>query len=95
MKKFETIFKKWGCFVGQEPVKEKNTLLKYLKSFKPSWVTSGFVQDRVTNEQVVNHYNVGYEYDGFTWNEEHIYHFEKYNMPLNEKFVKYVLTKNT
>ncbi len=26
----------------------------------------------------------------FFWNEEHIYHFEKYDMPLNEEFVKFV-----
>ncbi len=94
MKELKYIFKEWGCFVSKEPIKEKKILLKYLKGFKPTWATSGFVQDRVTNKQVKNHYNVGYEYDGFTWNEELIYHFEKYNMPLNEDFIKYVLSKN-
>ena len=40
-----------------------------------------------------NTYDMGYEYNGYFWTETDIYHFEKYNMPLNEDFIKYVLSK--
>lgn len=85
----KAIFKELGVFIGQ-PIRNKKIVLKYLRAFKPYWVTSGFVFDRVKNEELKGYYNAGYEYDGFFLNEEHIYHFEKYDMPLNEEFVKFV-----
>ena len=34
-------------------------------------------------------------FDGkYEWSETDIYHFEKYNMPLNDSFVKFVLSNN-
>ena len=86
----KNIFEQWGTFTGR-PIKEKVIILKYLRGFKPSWVTSGVVVDRVINQPIKKHYNVGYEYDGFTWNQEHIYHFEKYDMPLKEEFVSKIV----
>ncbi|MBO5231450.1 MAG: hypothetical protein J6B88_02400 [Clostridia bacterium] len=76
-----------------DKVQYKNILLKYLRGFKPNFATSANIHDCVTNTDVENTYNMGYEYNGYFWTETDIYHFEKYNMPLNEDFIKYVLSK--
>ena len=76
-----------------DKVPYKNILLKYLRDFKPNFATSANIHDYVTNTDIKNTYNMGYEYNGYFWTETDIYHFEKYNMPLNEDFIKYVLSK--
>ena len=76
-----------------EPIKEKKIITQFLKNFKPNFATSGFIMDYVKNQKIEKHYNMGYEYNGFYWNEEDIYHFIKYNMPLNQDFIDYVISQ--
>ena len=66
----------------------------FFKSKKPTGATSMRVLDEVT-KQIVNsddyYYNMGYIYDGFGWHKKDLYHFYKYNMPLSQEFIDYVL----
>ena len=55
-------------------------------------VTVSFV-DYVKNVVVEDRIDSGY-YDGeYYWDETDIYHLEKYNMPINQEFIEYVLSK--
>lgn len=92
MNKIKYIYYDRETFMG-EPIKEKKAIIQYFKKFKPNFATSAFVMDYVKKQRREGHYNVGYEYNGFYWNEEDIYHFEKYNMPLNQDFIDYVMLK--
>lgn len=94
MDKIKYIYYDKTIFMG-EPKKEKGLINQYFKKFKPNFATSAFVTDRITNQKVDGHYNMGYEYNGYFWNEEDIYHFKKYDMPLNPDFVKFVMTQST
>ncbi len=76
-----------------DKVPYKNILLKYLRSFKPNFAFGANIHDYVTNTDVKDRYNAGYEYNGYFWTETDIYHFEKYNMPLKQEFINYVLNK--
>lgn len=52
----------------------------------------GIVIDFQTNEWT-NIENLDYETDDFYWNTSDIYHFEKYNLKLNDDFIEYVLNR--
>lgn len=69
------------------PLKEK--ILKYLKSFKYSWVSSQRVIDKKENRPT----DIAYMFynDGkFEWSSSEIYHFEKYNLILNSDFIDHI-----
>lgn len=88
------IYRNKDTYIGVA-IPQKKKVLHFLKAFKPTSVTSGKVFDAVSQQSVENLYNVCYEYYGFFWSETDIYHFEKYDMPLNQSFLDFVLTKNT
>ncbi|MBR2934817.1 MAG: hypothetical protein IKB79_04485 [Oscillospiraceae bacterium] len=88
------IYRDKGVYVG-EAIPQKRKVLHFLKAFRPTSATSGKVFDVVSQQSVDNLYNVCYEYCGFFWSETDIYHFEKYNMPLNQSFLNFVLTKTS
>lgn len=86
------IYKNESIFIGEDKT-YKEDVLYYLKSFSPSWITSAKVVDMVTNEKT-DKCDSSF-FDGkYEWSETDIYHFEKYNMPLNDSFVKFVLSNN-
>lgn len=72
------------------PCKEK--ILGYMKKFDPCAFTTQPVYDRITGEKVVKADNE--HSDGeYSWYESDIYHFEKYNLKLNDDFIQHVLSK--
>lgn len=81
-----------NVFCGEE-IEEKKVILNYLKSFKPGYATSAFVYDEIKRKTLEGVYDVGYDDGIYYWDGKDIYHFENYNMPLNNTFIKYVLGK--
>lgn len=69
---------------------EKKKLLEYLKKFKASMFTSAPVVDVFTGSVVADADN-GYSDGRYTWYKSEVYYFEKYNLKLNDNFVRYVL----
>lgn len=84
-----SIYQAENIYEGQE-ISQKEAILKYLKAFKPSWVTSISVQDMVT-KTIINKADNTFDDSVFEWSEKDIYHFEKYNMPLNPDFITHVV----
>ena len=54
--------------------------------------TSAPVIDIFTDKEVKSADN-GYSDSEYIWRESEIYYFEKYNLKLNDDFIKYVLNK--
>lgn len=70
---------------------DKSRVIKFLRSFSPVSV-SGIVTDFQTGEWTKIE-NLDYELDRFYWSESDIYHFEKYNLKLDDDFIQYVLNR--
>ena len=80
-------------YLSEKPILYKNDILKYLRSFSECAFTSEPVKDKYTDEIVYDADNA--RSDGeYIWYESEIYHFEKYNLKLNEDFIKYVLKRS-
>ncbi len=74
-------------------IKNKSQILSYMKSFlEPSAYTSQPVIDRFTNQEL-DEINNAFSDGTYTWYADEIYHFEKYNLKLNDDFIEYVLEK--
>ena len=63
---------------------EKNDIVSYMKSFEP-FAAMGMVVDCVTGKQQKEE-NVGYTDGEFVWSSQDIYHIEKYNAAVADKF---------
>ena len=73
--------------VTKTEIPKKSEILKYMRSFEADVVCPARVYDEVTKE--VTNLKLVYYTDGeFFWDERVIYHFEKYNILLNEDFLK-------
>lgn len=71
------------------PVENKEKILAYLKKFKDCAFTSQPVYDIYTGEKIEEADNA--VTDGvYTWYHKDIYHFEKYNLKLNDEFLEYL-----
>lgn len=73
-------------------IPDKQKIIKYLKSFEKSSYTTQPVIDVLTGEKLdfVNDMRS----DGvYSWSDSEIYHFEKYNIKLDDNFIEYVLSK--
>lgn len=84
---------KFKQLISDTEIKNKDTILNYLKRFPYSAYTSQPVYDRFSGKEVFsadNAHSDGY----YTWYESEIYHFERYNLKLNDDFVEYVLAKS-
>ena len=78
--------------ISDKSIKQKDIILQYLKKFPYSAYTSQPVFDKFSGEEVFEADNA--HTDGvYTWYESEIYHFEKYNLKLNDDFIEYVLNK--
>ena len=76
-------------------IKNKSQILSYMKSFsEPSAYTSQPVIDRFTNQEL-DKINNAFSDGTYTWYATEIYHFEKYNLKLNNDFIEYVLNNMT
>lgn len=88
----ESIKLKAGLYKG-DMNSNKNIILEYFASIKPEFFTTVRVKDMVTDTIVEKFCNSRYSNDKYCWDETDIYHFEKYNMPLKQEFIEYVLSK--
>ena len=71
---------------------QKNKVLAYLKSFNPDCAAGMFLTDEITGKTIEEGVK-GYEDGEYYWDTREIYHFEKYNMKLNEDFIEHVLNQ--
>lgn len=72
----------------------KKTVLQYLKNFNQECIVlTCSANDFVTGELLTNSVFV-YNDGVYCWTNEEIYHFEKYDMKLNDDFIQYVLNKS-
>lgn len=76
--------------VQDRTIEEKSRVLAYMKSFKPDCAAGMSLKDEMTGE-VLDSGVSGYEDGVFYWDTRHIYHFEKYNLKLNDDFIEHVL----
>lgn len=77
---------------SDSPVNDKERIIAYLRKSPVSAYTSAPVVDVLTGEIVGESDNA--RSDGtYTWYESEMYHFEKYNLKLNDEFVQYVLNR--
>ncbi|MGN1457590.1 MAG: hypothetical protein ACI4XP_06515 [Acutalibacteraceae bacterium] len=76
-----------------EPISEKAKILEYMKSIsEPYACTTQPVVDVFTNEEL-EFVDNGFSDGVYLWYKSEIYHFEKYNLKLNDDFIEYVLNK--
>lgn len=78
--------------ISNYPIDKKEHILKYLKSFDPDSAAGMSLIDEITGEPVGSGVN-GYEDSEFFWDSREIYHFENYNLELNQDFIEHVLKK--
>ena len=76
--------------IQSTPIKGKKTVLEYLKSGKKGAVAPGKVVDIISNEPISGEFCC-YSDGKFGWRSDTIYYFEKYNMMLDDDFIKHVL----
>lgn len=78
--------------ISEKAIKHKDVILQYLKKFPYSAYTSQPVVDVFTNEKL-EFVDNGFSDGVYLWYKSQIYHFEKYNLKLNDDFIEYVLNK--
>ncbi len=77
---------------SENAISNKDIILSYMKGFSECAFTSAPVKDAFTGEVVYDANNA--RTDGiYQWYESEIYHFEKYNLKLNEDFIQHVLNR--
>lgn len=76
--------------ISTNAIKGKDKILKYLKSFEPFCAAGMSLRDEITREMINSGVN-GYEDGEFVWDTREIYHFEKYNLQLEDDFIQYVM----
>lgn len=74
------------------PCAEKKTVLNYLKERGEEYAAltcsaMDYISDKPINGASLKSFTDG----EYLWSNEEIYHFEKYDLKLNDDFVKYVL----
>lgn len=74
------------------PIDGKDEIVSYMKSGHKEWFTTACVQDIVT-EQETDISDTGFTDGEYLWYAAEIYHFEKYNLKLNDDFIAHVLSK--
>ena len=78
-------------FCSTENIVGKDTIIKYLKGGKDDGIRCSVVYDYIKKERK-NETTRLFTDGEFYWDSEEIYHFEKYNIILNEDFVRKVLS---
>ena len=82
-----------NCYQG-EVIEHKKKIIEYFATVKPQLFTTMRVKDMVMNKEIESACNSRYFDGSFFWSEADIYHFVRYNMPLKQRFIDYVLSKN-
>ncbi len=70
----------------------KKLILDYLNSFKTICASGMWLKD-VIDGSIINIQVLGYSDGEYLWDTREIYHFEKYDMKLNDDFIQHVLDK--
>lgn len=77
---------------ASKPIDNKAIVLSYLKNGKHPSCAPMYYKDRETGKRAVP---AVYLDDGtYTWSSDTTYHFEKYDYPLPQYFIDYVLEKS-
>jgi hypothetical protein len=74
--------------ISSSPVKNRNKILAFLKSAEDGVIGFTALKDPVT-KRVYSTGLICYEKDGYSWNNGVVYLFEKYNIKLNDEFLKH------
>ena len=69
---------------------EKQKILQYLKSFEADCAAGMLLIDEITGKETSNSV-MGYEDGVYYWDTREIYHFEKYDMELQDDFIEYIM----
>lgn len=75
------------------PIESKSDILKFLKSFAPIAVMAHGTMDYVKNIPDDTQSVTLFNFDEWFWTNEMIYHFEKYDLKLDDEFIDYVLNQ--
>ena len=75
-------------------IKDKDAVLRYMKSAFVLAVAPGIMQDVLTGEKIPGEWLV-YGDGIYSWESETIYYFDKYNMTLPDEFIEHVLKEKT
>ena len=75
---------------SDKPHPHKERILRYLRLFNYSWVSSQCIFDK-KNHQFIEIPEKLYNDEKYEWSESDIYHFEKYNLILNKEFINHIL----
>lgn len=82
----------WFC--SPLPIDKKKQILQYLKSITtPNAFTSQPVIDKLTNKETKKIDNAFTDGE-YVWYASEVYHFEKYDLKLNDDFIEYVLNRS-
>lgn len=74
---------------------KKDKILDYFKKHNiPDVVVACAAKDYVTGEEFQKVSIQGFNDGVYCWSNLEIYHFEKYNLKLNDDFIEYVLNRN-
>ena len=78
--------------ISEKEIPQKNVVLRYLKSHKPTAYSPQECFDVVSGEKINE--PLSCMDDGvYYWRSDLIYYFEKYNLKLLDEFVDYVIAK--
>ena len=86
---FETGKDQLKTLITKEPIDNKQKILSYLKAGEDDGVRCSSVHDYVTDEYTGSTIHL-YTDGEYFWDDEEIYHFEKYNIPLTNDFLQKV-----
>ena len=76
--------------VSEVAIKNKKEVLRHLKTGETGIVAPALMRDLFTGEPL--NFELCIYSDGiYTWTSEEAYYFEKYNLKLNEDFLKSIL----
>ena len=70
----------------------KNMLIKYMESIEPN-AAGGHIEDCITGEILTSTTDMGYEDELYYWSSQGIYHLKKYNLAVDDDFIKHVKNK--
>ena len=78
--------------ISETEIPEKKKVLEYLTSFEVDGVRCASLTDFI-KKQILSKGVCIYTDGEYVWDDEEIYHFEKYNMELNKDFINKVLSQ--
>ena len=78
--------------ISENELPEKNKILAFMKSAKILAAASGNITDLISNQQISDELSFKSNED-YAWRSDVEYYFEKYNLKLDDSFIRFVLSK--